>query len=122
MKPLQRRRGFGGFLFAPAQASFSDNAIKLILIGRPLWRLPATQPGRLASMTSLLLLTPFRAQFGYELFQGREELDRALATHGVSNHWIPPTVFSVSQLPMLASGNPDPAACLRLAEAASTVR
>jgi hypothetical protein len=73
MKPLQRRRGFDGFLFAPAQASFSDNAIKLILIGRLLWRLPATQPGRLVSMTSLLLLTPFCARFGYELFQGREE-------------------------------------------------
>jgi hypothetical protein len=72
MKPLQRRRGFGGFLFAPAQASLSDNAIKLILIGRPLWRLPATQQGRLVSLTSLLLLAPIRARFRYELFDTTE--------------------------------------------------
>jgi hypothetical protein len=63
MKPLQRRRGFGGFLFAPAQASFSDNVIKLILMGRPLWRLPATR-------MSLPLVAPFRARLGYELLEG----------------------------------------------------
>jgi hypothetical protein len=52
----------------------------------------------------------------------REERDRALATHGVPNLWIPPTVVPVSQLPMFASGKPDLAAGLKLAEAASTVR
>jgi len=52
----------------------------------------------------------------------REELDRALVTHGVPNFWMPPTVVQVSQLPMLASGKLDFAAGLKLAEAASTVR
>ena len=70
MKPLQRRRGFGSFLFAPAQASFSENAIKLMLIGRPLWCLPATQQGRLVSLMFLSLLAPVRARFGYELLEG----------------------------------------------------
>jgi acyl-CoA synthetase (AMP-forming)/AMP-acid ligase II len=70
MKPLLRRRGFGGFPFAQAQAAFNYNAIKLILIGRPLWHLPATQSARLVSLMSLRLVAPFRARFGYELLKG----------------------------------------------------
>jgi acyl-[acyl-carrier-protein]-phospholipid O-acyltransferase/long-chain-fatty-acid--[acyl-carrier-protein] ligase len=267
MKPLQRRRRFDSFLFAPAQASFSENVIKLTLIARPLWRLPATQQGRLISLMFLSLVAPVRARLGYELLEGsgmteaspdfglklamphrgagadtilrmspergagrllldiatrrlksarfgsnlvarylcehvqakfrrgcyitgdigrineeeflilaehvsgfskigdmvshaaveqaitsspaadaaqdytigvfslengeelvllttrpmnREERDRALATHGMPNLWIPPTVVQVSQLPMVASGRLNFAAGLKLAEGAST--
>ena len=70
MKPLLRRPGFGGLLFAQAQVAFTDNATKLILIGLPRWRLPATQAGRLVSLMSLFLVAPFRARFGCELLEG----------------------------------------------------
>jgi acyl-[acyl-carrier-protein]-phospholipid O-acyltransferase / long-chain-fatty-acid--[acyl-carrier-protein] ligase len=69
MKPLLRRPGFGGFLFAQAQIAFNHNATKLILIGLPRWRLPATQAGQLVSLISLLLVAPFRARFGRELLE-----------------------------------------------------
>ena len=48
----------------------------------------------------------------------RETLRRALASHAVPNLWIPRTIIPVSQLPTLASGKLDLAACLKLAEGA----
>jgi acyl-[acyl-carrier-protein]-phospholipid O-acyltransferase/long-chain-fatty-acid--[acyl-carrier-protein] ligase len=53
----------------------------------------------------------------------REALRRALASRAVPNLWIPRTVIQVLQLPALASGKLDLAACLKLAEgAAATAR
>ena len=46
----------------------------------------------------------------------KESLRRALANNAVPNLWIPRTVIQVPQLPALASGKLDLAACLRLAE------
>ena len=46
----------------------------------------------------------------------RETLRRALASSAVPNLWIPRTIIQVPQLPALASGKLDLAACLRLAE------
>ena len=48
----------------------------------------------------------------------RETLRRALVRSAVPNLWIPRTVIQVPQLPALASGKLDLAACLRLAEGA----
>jgi hypothetical protein len=48
----------------------------------------------------------------------QEALRRALASHAVLNLWIPGTVIHVTQLPVLASGKLDLAACLKLAEGA----
>jgi hypothetical protein len=48
----------------------------------------------------------------------REILRRALASHGVPNLWITRIVIQVAQLPALASGKLDLAACLKLAEGA----
>jgi acyl-CoA synthetase (AMP-forming)/AMP-acid ligase II len=49
----------------------------------------------------------------------REALRRALVGHAVPNLWIPRTVVQVAQLPTLASGKLDLAACLKLAEGAA---
>ena len=46
----------------------------------------------------------------------RETLRRALMSRAVPNLWIPRTIVQVTQLPALASGKLDLAACLRLAE------
>ena len=46
----------------------------------------------------------------------RETLRRALVSNAVPNLWIPRTIVQVTQLPALASGKLDLAACLRLAE------
>ena len=50
----------------------------------------------------------------------RETLRRALASNAVPNLWIPRTIIQVTQLPSLASGKLDLAACLRLAEATAS--
>jgi acyl-[acyl-carrier-protein]-phospholipid O-acyltransferase/long-chain-fatty-acid--[acyl-carrier-protein] ligase len=50
----------------------------------------------------------------------REDLRRALANDVVPNLWIPRTVIHIAQLPVLASGKLDLAACLRFAEGAPT--
>ena len=53
----------------------------------------------------------------------REALRRNLASRAFPNLWIPRTVIQVFQLPALASGKLDLAACLKLAEsAAATAR
>ena len=48
----------------------------------------------------------------------REALRRALVDHGVPNLWMPRAIIHVTQLPVLASGKLDLAACLKLAEGA----
>jgi acyl-[acyl-carrier-protein]-phospholipid O-acyltransferase / long-chain-fatty-acid--[acyl-carrier-protein] ligase len=48
----------------------------------------------------------------------RETLRRALASEAVPNLWMPRIVIQVAQLPALASGKLDLAACLKLAEGA----
>jgi hypothetical protein len=48
----------------------------------------------------------------------RETLRRALASDAVPNLWMPRIVIQVAQLPALASGKLDLAACLKLAEGA----
>jgi acyl-[acyl-carrier-protein]-phospholipid O-acyltransferase/long-chain-fatty-acid--[acyl-carrier-protein] ligase len=48
----------------------------------------------------------------------REDLRRALANGAVPNLWIPRAVIHVAQLPVLASGKLDLAACLKLADGA----
>ena len=48
----------------------------------------------------------------------QEALRRTLASHAVLNLWIPGTIIHVTQLPVLASGKLDLAACLKLAEGA----
>ena len=52
----------------------------------------------------------------------REILRRALANHAVPNLWIPRTIIQVAQLPVLASGKLDLAACLKLAEGAAAAQ
>ena len=59
MKPLLRRPGFGGFLFAQAQVAFNDNATKLVLIGLVQWLLSASEASRLVGLISLFLVAPF---------------------------------------------------------------
>jgi len=49
---------------------------------------------------------------------GRETLRRALASHAVPNLWMKCIVTQVAQLPALASGKLDLAACLKLVEGA----
>jgi acyl-[acyl-carrier-protein]-phospholipid O-acyltransferase/long-chain-fatty-acid--[acyl-carrier-protein] ligase len=51
----------------------------------------------------------------------REDVRRALASRGIPNLWVPRAVIQVPQLPVLASGKLDLAACLRLADGTATV-
>jgi acyl-[acyl-carrier-protein]-phospholipid O-acyltransferase/long-chain-fatty-acid--[acyl-carrier-protein] ligase len=52
----------------------------------------------------------------------RESLRCALARNAVPNLWIPRTIIQVPQLPVLASGKLDLAACLKLAGGTVVVR
>lgn len=59
MQTLLRHRGIGGLLLAQTQVAFNDNATKLVLIGLVQMLLPEDEAGRLVSLISLLLVTPF---------------------------------------------------------------
>ena len=52
----------------------------------------------------------------------RETLRRALDSCAVPNLWVPRNIIQLPQLPELASGKLDLAACLKLAEGVTTVR